>query len=176
MESIVTSLKVFLAFAKAGIFGFGGGPSIIPLIQEEVVDVNSWLTNEQFADALALGNSLPGPIATKMAAYVGYKVSGVGGAVAGVLGMVLPSMVAMLALATVYFAFKDNPKMSSVMKGVRPVVIALMAMVVYELFPASVNSPGTGAVAAVAFVVVVFLHVHPALAIVGGALFGYFIY
>lgn len=176
MESIVASLKIFVAFAKAGIFGFGGGPSIIPLIQEEVVDVNNWLTNEQFADALALGNSLPGPIATKMAAYVGYKVAGVGGAVAGVLGMVLPSMVAMLALATVYLSFKDNPKMGSVMKGVRPVVIALMAMVVYELFPSSVNSPGTGIVAAVAFVVVVFLHVHPALAIVGGAILGYLIY
>ncbi len=176
MESFVASLKVFVAFARAGIFGFGGGPSIIPLIQEEVVDANSWLTNEQFADALALGNSLPGPIATKMAAYVGYKVGGIGGAIAGVTGMVLPTMVAMLALAAVYFSFKDNPKIGSVMKGVRPVVIALMAMVIYDLFPSSVSSPGTGVVAAMAFVAVVFLHVHPALAIVGGAVLGYIIY
>lgn len=176
MESFVASLKVFVAFAKAGAFGFGGGPSIIPLIQEEVVDVNSWLTHEQFADALALGNSLPGPIATKMAAYVGYKVGGIGGAIAGVTGMVLPTMVAMLALAAVYFSFKDNPKIGSVMKGVRPVVIALMAMVIYDLFPSSVTSSGTGIVAAMAFVAVVFFHVHPALAIVGGAVLGYIIY
>jgi chromate transporter len=172
----MATLKVFFAFAKAGIFGFGGGPSIIPLIQEEVVDVNGWLTNQQFADALALGNSLPGPIATKMAAYVGFKVAGIGGAVAGVAGMVLPTMVAMLALAAVYFAFKDNPKVGSMMKGMRPVVIALMAMVIYNLFPASIGSPGTGIIAAIAFVVVVFLNVHPALAIVGGALVGYLIY
>lgn len=176
MGSFVASLKVFVAFAKAGIFGFGGGPSIVPLIQEEVVDVNGWMTHEQFADALALGNSLPGPIATKMGAYVGYKVSGIGGAIAGVTGMVLPTMVAMLALAAVYFSFKDNPKIASVMKGMRPVVIALMAMVIYDLFPASVNSATTGIVAVVAFVAVVFLHVHPAFAIVGGAILGYIIY
>jgi chromate transporter len=62
------------------------------------------------------------------------------------------------------------------MKGVRPVVIALMAMVIYDLFPSSVTSPGTGVVAAIAFVAVVFLHIHPALAIVGGAVLGYIIY
>jgi chromate transporter len=169
-------LKVFLAFAKAGVFGFGGGPAIIPLIQEEVVDANGWLTNQQFADALALGNSLPGPIATKMAAYVGYKVGGIGGAVAGVTGMVLPTMVAMLALAAVYLAFKDHPKVASMLKGMRPVVIALMAMVIYNLFPSSIGSFSMGAIAAVAFVAVVFLNVHPALAIVGGAVLGYIIY
>jgi chromate transporter len=172
----MATLKVFLAFAKAGLFGFGGGPSIIPLIQEEVVDVNGWLTNQQFADALALGNSLPGPIATKMAAYVGYKVAGIGGAVAGVAGMVLPTMVAMLALAAAYFALKDHPKVGSIMKGMRPVVIALMAMVIYNLFPASIASPGTAVIAACAFVAVVFLNVHPAVAIVGGALVGYLVY
>jgi len=172
----MATLKVFLAFAKAGIFGFGGGPSIIPLIQEEVVDVNGWMTNQQFADALALGNSLPGPIATKMAAYVGYQVAGIGGAVAGVAGMVVPTMIAMLALAAVYFAFKDHPKVGSMMKGMRPVVIALMAMVIYNLFPSSIGSPGTAIIAAGAFVVVVFLNVHPALAIVGGAVLGYLIY
>ena len=68
-------LRLFISFTKVGVFAYGGGPSMIPLVQEEVVDVNGWMTIEEFTDALAMGYALPGPIATKMAAYIGYKVA-----------------------------------------------------------------------------------------------------
>ena len=75
--------QLFVSFTKVGLFGFGGGPSMIPLIQEEVVDAQAWLTQDEFVDAFAFGNSLPGPIATKIAGYVGYQVAGVGGRSSG---------------------------------------------------------------------------------------------
>ncbi len=169
-------LRIFFAFAKVGIFGYGGGPSMIPLIQEEVVDVNGWLTTEEFVDALAMGNSLPGPIATKMSAYVGYKLAGVPGSLAGVSGIAAPSMILMLVLAVFFLKYKDIPKVQATLKAVRPAVVALLALVVYEIFPKSVASWDTGLIMLVTFVLVTFLKVHPALAILGAAILGLVVY
>lgn len=168
--------EVFLAFAKVGLFGFGGGPSMIPLIQAEVVDVHHWLSTEEFVDALAMGNGLPGPIATKMSAYVGYKLAGIPGAFAGLLGTVGPSMVLMLVLAALFLEYKDQPQVVAALKAVRPVVVALLALVVYDIFPRSVTSWDTALLAVLAFAGVAFLRLHPALAILIAALFGVFAY
>jgi len=163
---------LFYAFAKVGIIGFGGGHSMVPLIQIEVVDNYQWLTIEEFTEALAMANSLPGPITTKMSVFTGYKVAGMTGAAASIVGLVLPSLVLMLVLASLYLKYKDLPVVKGALKAVRPVVIALLALVVYNIFPSSVNSWHTALVAVVAFVVVAFLKVHPAVVIVAAALFG----
>ncbi len=167
-------IEIFLAFVKVGVFGFGGGPAMIPLIQAEVVDVHHWLSAEEFVDALALGNSLPGPIATKMSAYVGYKLAGIPGSLAGVLGTVGPSAVLMLLVAALFLEYKDQPRVVGAFRAVRPVVVALMLLVVYRIWPQSVVSPSTAIIAAVAFAGVAFLGVHPALAILAAAVFGAF--
>ena len=73
---MASHLELLISFAKLGTVGFGGGPAMIPLVQAEVVDHRGWLTNEQFVDVLAAGNSLPGPISTKMAVYIGYQTGG----------------------------------------------------------------------------------------------------
>lgn len=171
--------SLFWSFTKVGLFGFGGGPSMIPLIQEEVVDAQGWLSQEEFLDAFAFGNTLPGPIATKMAGYVGYKVSGVAGATAGVVGVTVPTVIAMIALGTLYFRYRDAPIFENFLKGVRPVVIALLALVVYEFAPRAFGSPsewlGNWAfwlLAIGAFVLAVRFDVHPALLIVVGGVVG----
>ncbi len=168
--------RIFFAFAKVGIFGYGGGPSMIPLIQEEVVDVHGWLTTEEFVDALAMGNSLPGPIAIKMSAYVGYKLAGVSGSLAGVLGIAAPSMILMLVMAAFFLKYKDVPQVQATLKAVRPAVVALMALVVYEIFPRSITSWDTALIMLVTFAAVAFLKVHPALTILGAAILGLVIY
>ena len=175
---VIEGFKVFWAFVKVGVFGFGGGPSMIPLIQEEVVEVQGWLSQDEFLDAFALGNTLPGPIATKMAAYVGYKVAGVGGAAAGLIGVALPTAIAMVLLLGLYLRFRDNPLIGRFLQGVRPVVIALLALVVWQFAPRAFGSPGQWLgnwvlwlFALVAFVLALRFNVHPALLIVvGGAL------
>lgn len=64
-------LDIFIAFFRSGILGFGGGPAAIPLVHKEVVGNFKWMTDDEFADVLSIGNTLPGPIATKMAGYIG---------------------------------------------------------------------------------------------------------
>jgi chromate transporter len=174
-------LRLFYSFAKVGLFGFGGGPSMIPLIQEEVVEVQAWLTREEFLDAFAFGNTLPGPIATKLAGYVGYKVAGVGGALSGLLGMTVPTIAAMLVLGGLYVRYRETEALAGFLRGVRPVVIALLLMVVWEFVPSAFGTPSQwpGAwalwlLAIASFVLGVQFNVHPAILIVAGGLLGIF--
>lgn len=169
-------LQLFIAFARVGIFGYGGGPSMLPLIEEEVVDAHQWMTIEEFTDALAMGNALPGPIAIKMSGYVGLKVAGLPGVIAAVMGMALPSLVAMLVLAVLFFRFKDLPQIQSVLKAVRPAVVALLFFVVYHIFPRSVTSWHTALIALATFAAVAWLNVHPALVILAAGMVGLIVY
>ena len=125
-----TLIQIFIAFVKPGLFTFGGGPSTIPLIQEEVVENYGWLTIQEFTDALALGNSLPGPIATKMAALVGYKAGGWLGALIGIIAIVTPTALAIIFLIKIYLNYKDAKWLKGMMRGVRPVVVVLVSQVV----------------------------------------------
>lgn len=150
---------------------------MIPLIQEEVVEVQGWLTQDEFLDAFALGNTLPGPIATKLAGYVGFKVAGPLGATFGIMGVVLPTAIAMVLLLTIYLRFRDSPQVAGFQRGVRPVVIALLALVVWEFAPRALGAPeewvGNWAlwlIAIGAFALSVKLNVHPGILIlVSGA-------
>ncbi len=166
--------QLFLAFGRANIFGFGGGPSVIPLIQQEVVDNFKWLSTEEFTDALAMGNALPGPIATKMAAYVGYKIAGLGGALAALIGTVVPTAVAMLALAGLYFKYKDTPQMTGMLKAVRPVVVVLLIQTSWEMGLKSFPIPVTWVIALLALVLLFYFKIHPIILIVSSMLFGLF--
>jgi chromate transporter len=178
-----TWLNLFLTFAKIGIVGYGGGPAMIPLIQEEVVEGHSWMTDEEFVDTLAMGNTLPGPIATKMSFFIGYKVgnqtssvAGWGGAVIALVGLLLPSLVLMMVLGILFLRFKDLPFAKAMLTAVRPVVVALLAYTAYTVFPKGIKNWHTGLIALVAFVAVAFLNVHPALTILAAALLGLVVY
>lgn len=89
---------LILGMLRAGIFGFGGGPSVIPLIRHEAVTKYKWMDNKEFGDVLAIANTLPGPIATKIAAYLGYRQKGTVGAIVSVLAHILPTCLAMVFL------------------------------------------------------------------------------
>lgn len=164
--------QIFLAFFRTGIFGFGGGMATLPLIQEEAVEHYHWLTMEEFTDSVAMSNSLPGPIATKMAALIGYKLHGVLGLIAGMVGIVLPSTVLVVALFGLYTRFKDQTWMIGMMRGVRPVVVVLILQVVLMMGRTSLTGGITVAIGAAAFVLVYFLNVHPAIIILAGLVFG----
>ncbi len=176
-------LELLYSFAKVGVFGFGGGPAMIPLIQVEVVDVRGWLSREEFLDAFAFGNALPGPIATKLAGYVGYQIAGVAGAAMGLIGITVPTIIAMIALASFYARYREHAAMKRFLKGVRPVVIALLLLVVWDFAPTALGTlPNWRAnwelwlLAAVAFFLTIRFDVHPALLIVAGGLVGIFLF
>jgi chromate transporter len=171
-----TWLNLFLTFSKIGVLGYGGGPSMIPLIQEEVVEGRGWMSNEEFVDTLAMGNALPGPIATKMTMFIGYKVAGWVGGFFALISMLWPSLALMMILGIVFLRFKDMPYARAMLTAVRPVVVALLAYTVYTVFPASVRNWHTGLIALASFAVVTFLNVHPALVILAAAILGLVVY
>jgi chromate transporter len=171
-----TLLNLLLTFAKIGVLGYGGGPAMLPLMQEEVVEGNNWMTEQEFVDTLAMGNTLPGPIATKMSFFIGYKVGSWVGAVVALFGLLLPSLVLMMVLGLFFLRFKDLPYAKAMLTAVRPVVVALLAYTTYTFIPASIKSWHTALIAVVAFAVVTFLNFHPALVILIAAILGLIVY
>src|SRR5512135_2165514 len=93
---------IFILFTRVAIFSWGGGPASLALMQRECVSAG-WTDSAEFADAVALGNALPGPIAPQVSAYVGYKMAGFAGAVAAAAGTVLPTTLLMLVMIVVFF-------------------------------------------------------------------------
>ncbi|WDU84107.1 chromate transporter [Caloramator sp. Dgby_cultured_2] len=91
-------LKLFLTFFKIGMFSFGGGYAMLPLIQLNVVNQNNWLSHKEFIDIVAISQVTPGPIAINCATYVGYKLAGIFGAISSTLGVSMPSVIIMIFL------------------------------------------------------------------------------
>lgn len=168
--------SLFLAFLKVGTFGFGGGPALIPLIEKEVVNGGKWISPEEFLDVLAMGNAIPGPIATKMALFIGLRVGGPLGAAAALVGLLLPSSVAIIIFATLYYRYRHVPAVQGIVRGVRPVVIALLMVVIAHYAPKSVFTWHTFLIALGAFIVVFYFKVHPVFAIIVAAVIGYWFY
>jgi len=119
-------LRIFWVFFVANILGYGGGPSIVPLIQHEVVTTNEWLTAAEFAEAFAMGNALPGPIAPKLAAFIGYGQAGVAGAAVGVVATVAPSAILMVLLMGILTRHKDSPQVQRLTRYIRPTIAVLL--------------------------------------------------
>ncbi|MDR1873586.1 MAG: chromate transporter [Synergistaceae bacterium] len=165
-------IALFWSFLKIGCVGYGGGPSMIPLIKEEVVNLQQWINVADFMDALAIGNALPGPIATKMSVVIGYHVAGIPGAVVSTVGIVLPSVVALVLLLKFVAYVKDNPRVRSMLKGLRPVVVAMLAYAAWDLSHGSLTNVATWIIGGVTLALMIFTKIHPALFIVAGALAG----
>ncbi|RZT21293.1 chromate transporter [Fictibacillus sp. BK138] len=138
----MTYLNLFLAFFRSGMLGYGGGPSSIPLVHKEVVGKYKWMNDEEFGDVLALGNTLPGPIATKMAGYIGYRVAGFPGLIIALLATMLPTIFLMILLLTSLREYKDQPWVQGMTKGVIPVVAVMLAVLTWQFVDASKKSLG----------------------------------
>jgi chromate transporter len=135
--------QIFLAFFIPGILGYGGGPASIPLVENEVVDRYGWMSTQEFSEVLAIGNSLPGPIATKLAAYIGYTEGGIIGSIVGLFASVAPSIILMLVLMAVLLKYKDKPQVKNISIIVRPVIAVLLGVMTYQFAKDSVLSLGT---------------------------------
>lgn len=119
-------LKLFFTFFKIGAFTFGGGWAMISIIEREVVDNHKWLDKDEFLDALAISQSLPGILAVNISIMVGNKVRGLKGCIISALGTVLPSFILILLIAIFFSKSYDNPIVERIFKGIRPAVVALI--------------------------------------------------
>ena len=165
-------ISIFWTFFKVGILAFGGGQSIIPVMQQEVVTSRQWMGVPEFTDMLALGNGLPGPIATKMAVAVGYKLSGYLGATAALLGLLVPSTILMLIVVLFFFTYKESPHVQAMLRGMRPAVMALLFLVAYDVGKTSMISIPTTLIGIITFFVFLFTKLHPAIAILVSGIIG----
>lgn len=120
------SIQLFFTFMKIGAFTLGGGYAMLSMVEKAVVDQKKWIASDEFWDMIAIIQSLPGVFAVNTALYVGQKVAGRKGAFASMLGAILPSIVIILLLATVFREFRDNPVVERIFKGIRPCVVALI--------------------------------------------------
>lgn len=163
---------IFKAFLGPGSLTFGGGPSAIPLMQKEIVENYSWLSIQEFTDSLALGNSLPGPIATKMSALIGYKVGGWAGALVGLISTVAPTALAIILLVNAYNNFKDAPWLKGMMVAVRPVIVIMIAQAAWRMIPTSITGIRTITLSILAIIGLEFLKIHPVILILAALSYG----
>ena len=167
-------LNIFIAFFRSGMLGFGGGPSSIPLIHKEVVSTFKWMTDDEFSNVVALGNTLPGPINTKMAGYIGYRVGGMIGLLIALFAGVLPTVLLMLALLTSFNQFKDNPKVQGMTNAIVPIVGVMMGVLTWGFLKKAKNGLGwkNGSILLIGcFICIVVLQIHPGI-IIGLLLIG----
>jgi chromate transporter len=178
---------LFIVFSRVALFSWGGGPASMGLMQRETVSVG-WVTPEEFADALAVGNALPGPIAPQVSAFVGYKLAGLPGAMSAVTGTILPTTLLMLVMIVFFFGIKDSPNVVAMLKAVRPVVVGLLLWTVYimaySVFSVSNLGWGSGLVqnwdkvliAIVAFALLTATEINPVFLVIIAAIFGFAFY
>ncbi|MFP4976426.1 chromate transporter [Paenibacillus sp. CN-4] len=172
-------LQLALSMVRTGILGYGGGPSVIPLIRHDAVKRYGWLSDDEFGDTLAVANALPGPIATKMAAYLGYKRRGITGAAVAVLAHIFPSSLAMIALLSAVNVLSGSRMVAAMIAAVTPVIAVMLGVMAYEFAQRGANGLGWTAAAAAALTALLLLeglHIHPAIVILLFLAYGAFHY
>lgn len=160
--------QLIIGFTRAGLLGYGGGPASIPLIRFEAVENYKWMDDQEFGEILAMANALPGPISTKMSAYIGYRIKGYGGAAAAILATMMPSVIAMILLLSLLYQFKDSKLVAGAVKAIGPVIGVMLGKMTYDFFMKSKKMFGwTRAliVTAFAYIIIEPLQIHPAIAI-----------
>lgn len=160
MEKKVSLWQLFWVFAKIGAFTIGGGYAMIPIIQAEM-SRRGWIGDDDLPDIVALSQSAPGVMAVNISIFAGHKLRGFKGSVAATLGSILPSFLIILGIAMFFSAFKDNPYVERAFKGIRPVVISLIAIPMVNMARKSCKNVWAWLVAAASLVLVAFLNVSP---------------
>ena len=163
----------FKTFFKIGLFTIGGGYAMIPLIEEEVVNKHKWIAKEELLDLIAIAQSCPGVFAINISIFVGYKLRKTGGAIISSLGTALPSFLIILAIAMFFRQFEDNKVIAAMFRGIRPAVVALIAVPTFKLAKSAKLNRYTLWVPIVSALLIWLLGVSPIWVIVVAGLGGY---
>jgi Chromate transport protein ChrA len=154
-------IDIFTSFAKIGAFTIGGGYAMIPIIQKEVVDKKKWIEEDDFMDVLAISQSAPGLLAVNISIFLGYRLKGVKGSIVATLGSILPSFIIILVIAMFFINYQENPTVIKIFKGIRPVVVALIAVPVINMAKKAKLNIYTAALSVVTAILIIFLKVSP---------------
>ncbi|MGP1491820.1 MAG: chromate transporter [Prevotella fusca] len=169
----------FKTFFKIGAFTLGGGYAMISIIQNEVVVKKKWIPEDQFVDLIAVAQSCPGVFAANISIFIGYKIRKTPGALCTCLGTALPSFLIILFIALFFHQFMDIPWVAAMFRGIRPAVVALIAVPTFTLAKSAKISLANCWIPIVTAIAIWLLGVNPVYVIIaaglGGFLYGKFI-
>ncbi|TFB24446.1 chromate transporter [Filobacillus milosensis] len=160
---------IFISFFRSSMLGYGGGPSTIPLVHKEVVDTYKWMNEDDFSDLLAVINTLPGPMLTKMAGAIGYRVGGFAGMMGALISSVLPTVLIMIFLIGFLIKFRESPVVQGMTQAITPVVGVLLLLLTVSFVRKSKTELGwmfATLLIGLSVLFYVVLNVHPAIIIV----------
>lgn len=164
---------LFWTFCKIGALTFGGGYAMLPLIQREIVENKKWSTEKEILDYYAVGQCTPGVIAVNTATFIGYKLRGIIGGIVATLGVIFPSIVIILIIATFLQNFADLAIVQSAFAGIRVAVVALIITTVVKLIKSSIKDYLVVIIAIIAFVISAFIGLSPVYVVIAAALTGF---
>lgn len=167
-----TLLELFFSFFKIGLFTFGGGYAMIPMIQKEVVDNKKWITEDEMIQYFSLSQCTPGVIAVNTATFVGAKKRNVLGAIFSTLGVITPSILIITIVAFALTNANHIPAINHAFAGIRPAVASLVFMAFLKILKSSIKNYLQIIVCLIAFVLVAFVNVSPVLIVVIGIAYG----
>ena len=164
---------LFWTFCKIGALTFGGGYAMLPLIQREIVENKKWSTEKEILDYYAVGQCTPGVIAVNTATFIGCKLRGIIGGIVATLGVIFPSIVIILIIATFLQNFADLAIVQSAFAGIRVAVVALIITTVVKLIKSSIKDYLGVIIAIIAFVISAFIGLSPVYVVIAAALTGF---
>ena len=163
----------FKTFFKIGAFTLGGGYAMIPIIQSEVVDKHKWIDKEEFLDLIAIAQSCPGVFAINISTFIGYKMRKVRGAICSTLGTALPSFLIILLIAMCFHRFMDVPWIAAMFNGIRPAVVALIAVPTFNLAKRANITLANCWIPILSALLIWAMHVNPIFIIIAAGVGGY---
>lgn len=164
---------LFWTFCKIGALTFGGGYAMLPLIQREVVENKKWSTEKEILDYYAVGQCTPGVIAVNTATFIGFKIKGIIGGIVATLGVVFPSLIIILIIASFLENFANLSIVQSTFAGIRVAVVALIITTVIKLLKSSVKDYLGIIIAILTFIVSAFLGLSPVYVVIAAGLAGF---
>lgn len=163
---------IFVTFLKISPVTFGGGYVMIPLLERELVERRKFVKPEEIADIFAVSESVPGSIAVNAGTFIGYRLAGVPGAIAAMLGAVLPTFFILLLFAVLFFEYRNHPTVQSAFVGIRPTIVALIIYAGYKIGKTAVIDKVTLVIVIATTSTMQFSHIHPIATILTGGILG----
>ncbi|MCR8629715.1 chromate transporter [Paenibacillus radicis (ex Xue et al. 2023)] len=167
---------IFWSFCKISPVSFGGGYAMIPAIEKEIVENRQWMDEDEMSDVLSIAGSSPGGIGVNASTLTGYRLAGLRGAIAAVLGISLPNFIIMLALTIGYSAVQNMPKVTAAFEGIHAAVVAFIAIAGWRMWRSAIYDKSTLFIVIGSLCALLFSNIHPALLLLIGTLLGIAIY
>ena len=169
-------IDLFVSWFKMGLFTFGGGYAMLPMIQKEVIEKHGWATESEVMDYYAIGQCTPGIIAVNAATFIGYKVKGVSGGIVATLGVVSPSLIIIFLISTLITNFSELEVVQHALRGIQVAVCVLMFVAIEKLLKNGVKDLPSAIIFLVALVLSLFTNLSTVILVIMAAIAGYVLY